>query len=193
MGRMSRPTHIVTVLTPDRRGIVHALATALADEGIPQLGISQTVVHGAFTIALALEVPPGRDPEAVRDALGRAVGEGASTALLAIGDGAASAAPSPAEDRYLLTAIGPSGAGVVAGLSAAVLEHGGNFTDFSSRVEGEALELVAEVGLPEARDLGALQAALARVADADAGLTVRLQHQRLFAATNEVAFRRIGP
>ena len=196
MRPMNRPTHIVTVLTPDRRGIVHALVSALAREGVVQLGLSQTVVHGAFTIALVLAVPPQRDPEAVRDALGRAVGEGASTALLALdgsGDGPApDAAPRASEDRYLLTAIGRTGVGAVAGLAEAVLEHGGNFTDFSSRSADGTLELFAEVALPEERDLGSLQAALARVADADPELTVRLQHQRLFAATNEVAFRRVG-
>ena len=191
---MERPTHIVTVLTPDRRGIVHALCSALAREGVAQLGISQTVVDGAFTIALTLAVPPERDALALADALGRAAGERASAALLALdADGADRAAPAPpVEDRYFLTALGSAGVGTVTELARVVLEHGGNFTDFSSRSAGGALELLAEVALPAARDLGALQAALAAVAEGDPALTVRLQHQRLFAATNEIAFRRSG-
>ena len=108
-------------------------------------------------------------------------------------NGADRPAPAPpAEDRYLLTALGRAGVGTVTELARVVLEHGGNFTDFSSRSADGALELLAEVALPAARDLGALQAALAAVAEGDPALTVRLQHQRLFAATNEIAFRRSG-
>ena len=186
---METPTHIVTVLTSDRHGIVNALANALADAGVPHLAISQTVVHGAFTIALVLAVPDGTDPAAIRDALAAAAGDRASASLLAL-DGDAAPAEAGA-DRYLLTALGAADSNIVRELTRLVLEHGGNFSDFSSQSVDGSLQLIAEVELAPGHALAELQAALALAADGRE-LTVRLQHQRLFAATNEVAFRRTG-
>ena len=185
---MDTPTHIVTVLTPDRRGIVHALVARLAEANVPHLAISQTVVHGAFTIALVLAVPAAVDPEALAGALARAAGERATASLLAL-DGAGDRAAT-GTDGYVLTAIGRAGSGAVTDLTRTVLEHSGSFTDFSSQTVDGSVQLIAEVELAPDGDLAALQDALAGVA-AGRELTVRLQHRRLFAATNEVAFRRI--
>ena len=187
---MDTPTHIVTVLTPDRPGIVRSLADALAEAGVAHLAISQTVVHGAFTIALVLALPASVDAATLGDALASAAGGRARASVLALeGTDAPAAAP---PDRYLLTALGRAGSGLVGELARLVAEHRGNFTDFSSQSVDGALELVAEVELGPEGDLAALQDALAGAARGRDGLTVRLQHQRLFAATNEVAFRRIG-
>ena len=191
-----RPTHIVSILTPDRRGIIHRLVATLERLEVPHLEISQTVVHGAFTIALTLAVPAERDAEAVREALLDALDRGAAATLLALAedDGTDASAPSGTSgrvppQRYLLTAIGHAEAQVVREITRVVLEHEGNFSDFSSRRADDRLQLIAEVELPGRVSLAALQGALARAGD-DAGLAIRLQHQRLFAATNEIAFRR---
>ena len=193
---MNEPTHIVSVLTPDRRGIIHRLVTVLGRLGVPHVQISQTVVHGAFTIALVLAVPPGQDAEAVRAALLEALDERASATLLALdgpitGETAIEEPPDPRPGQYLLTAIGHGASGVVREVTRIVLEHDGNFTDFSSRLVGDRLQLLAEVELPAGGSLEALQAALGRASE-HPDLAIRLQHQRLFAATNEIAFRRGG-
>jgi len=186
---MNAPTHIVTVLTPDRRGIINALLETLGEAGVVHLAISQTVVRGAFTIALVLAVPDGTDAAALRDALAAAAGERASASLLALG--AADAASDAGGESYLLTALGAADSGIVRELTRLVSEHGGNFSDFSSQSVDGSLQLIAEVELAPGHALAELQAALAGAAEGRT-LTVRLQHQRLFAATNEVAFRRTG-
>lgn len=192
---MNEPTHIVSVLTPDRRGIIHRLVTVLGRLGVPHVQISQTVVHGAFTIALVLAVPPGQDAEAVRAALLEALDERASATLLALDADTTDETAVTAEGadvrpgQYLLTAIGRGVSGVVREVTRIVLEHDGNFTDFSSRLVDDRLQLLAEVELPAGGSLEALQAALGRASEPPE-LTIRLQHQRLFAATNEIAFRR---
>ena len=195
------------MLTPDRRGIINRLVETLGELGVRHLEISQTVVHGAFTIALVLALPPGDDAEAVRDALLDALEPGASASILALArapdapahpDPSASPFPSaapaagtapPAADRYLLTAIGHGVPRVVRDITRIVLEHEGNFTDFSTQVADGRLQLLAEVELPPGVGPGALQEALGRASEGP-GLAVRLQHQRLFSATNEIAFRR---
>jgi len=187
---MTSPTHIITVLTHDRPGIIHQLVTALGDAGVPHLEISQTVVHHAFTIALVLAIPSGQTPTAVRDRLLDALQHKASATVLALDETSAGTDTlHKPQARYILTAIGEGFAGVVRSVSGLVREHGGSFSDFSSQVIDGRLQLLAEVKFAEEASVGELQAALARASDRPE-LAVRLQHQTLFSATNEIAFRR---
>ena len=100
-------------------------------------------------------------------------------------------AQAPPSDRYILTATGEASTAVICALTALVAERGGNFVDFSYQNSAAGVSFVAELDLPTALALNQLQIDLQHVGAA-AGLRVRLQHQRLFTATNEIAFRRVG-
>jgi predicted amino acid-binding ACT domain protein len=93
-------------------------------------------------------------------------------------------------DRYVLTANGPAADGVVSTIANLVAQRGGNFTDLSSEMTGEQISMIAEVDLPKDVALDQLQIDLQH-ATAAADVRVRLQHHRLFVATNEIAFRRV--
>ncbi len=48
---------IVTVLGQDRVGIIAAVCTHLAENNVNILDISQTILHGSFTMVMAVELP----------------------------------------------------------------------------------------------------------------------------------------
>jgi predicted amino acid-binding ACT domain protein len=99
--------------------------------------------------------------------------------------------PQAAADRYILTATGEARTPVLHALTELVAQRGGNFVDFSFQQTEGGVSFAAELDLPAAEVLEQLQADLQQVGAAG-GLNVRLQHQRLFTATNEIAFRRVG-
>jgi len=103
----------------------------------------------------------------------------------------ASRRPRRQGEQYVLTATGELSAGAVATLSSLVAERGGNFTDFDYRADDGRISVIAEVELPADSALDQLQIDLQH-AGAAVGLQVRLQHQKLFVATNEIAFRRVN-
>lgn len=183
---MTDPTHIISILTPDRKGIIHGIVETLKRETARHLEISQTVVHGSFTIAIVLSIPQDREPEDVAAAIQATLGDEAAVSLQPYH---APMADEATRERYVLTAIGTAVAGVVQSLTGIILDRGGNFTDFSSQVIGDRLQLLAEVELPEDVALDQLQIDLRHACD-DPRLQVRLQHSRLFQATTDVAFRR---
>jgi len=182
---MSSPSHILSVLVPDRKGIIHTIVDTLKNLDVQHHEISQTVVHGTFTIALVVTVPSGGSVDALQSQLVVELGAQAQVSVLEFVD----ASGNESIDRYILTAIGKSENGSIRALTDIVRQRGGNFTDFSSRVVEDQVRLVAEVELPVDVDLTQLQTDL-KHASADESLKVRLQHQKLFTATNEVAFRR---
>jgi ACT domain-containing protein len=185
---MVAPTHIISILTPDRRGIIHGIVKTLKQEEVQHLEISQTVVHGSFTIAIVLWIPPDHDADSVAAALQVNLGDQASVTLQDY-HAADRAYSSDTRERFILTAIGTAVSGVVQSITGIILDRGGNFTDFSSQVIDDRLQLLAEVDLPEDVALDQLQIDLKHACD-DPDLQVRLLHSRLFHATTDVAFRR---
>lgn len=184
---MTTPTHLLSVLTPDQRGIIAGLTALLDDADVRLLAISQTVVHDYFTVVMSIAAPADAELSALRSRVQRAVGDDAAVTLMPH-------RPGPLLDdtgeRYVLTAVGPEAPGLVHTVTALVAARGGNFVDFSGHVVGQRLSIVAEVDLPKDIALDQLQIDL-RHATGHAGLHVRLQHHRLFVATNEIAFRRV--
>ena len=187
------PTHLLTVLIADRRGIVAAITAVLSELHVELLELTQTVVCGYFTITLAVATPGDEARESALDqalvaGLRKALGPEAAVTLLPY---RATKEVSAECDRYILTATGEASTAVIHALTELVAERGGNFVDFSFQNTAAGVSFVAEIDLPLTQALDQLQIDLRHVGAA-AGLRVRLQHQRLFTATNEIAFRRVG-
>lgn len=183
---MLTPTHIISILTNDRRGILRSIVSALSTVNGRHVEISQTIVHHAFTITLVVSLPDETGTDQLTEALRSALGTDCAISVIAY------AAPRSAvdqTDRYILTAIGPLQRGVVQAITTLLLERGGNITDFSSKIVDDRLQMLAEVDLPADIELDQLQIDLQHVSD-NPDLAVRLQHHRLFLATNEIAYRR---
>lgn len=181
------PTHLLTVLTPDHTGIIAGITTLLHQLDVRLLTLSQTVLHDYFTVLISAEVPDSVEAGVLRDKLQAQIGADASVTIVAH---RATTAPPVDGERYVLTATGAAEPGVVRTISALVAARGGNFTDFFSQTVGDTVTMVAEVDLPADVALDQLQIDLEH-ATAPAGLHVRIQHHRLFVATNEIAFRRV--
>lgn len=185
---MTAPSHLLTVLTPDQRGIIAGITALLDDMGVRLLALSQTVVHDYFTVLISIAAPPACDIAGLRDGVQRVVGDRAAVTVVPHQPGSSLPALG---DRYVLTASGPDVAGAVSTITALVAQRGGNFTDFSSEVADGQITMVAEIDVPADVALDQLQIDLEH-AIAGSGLRVRLQHHRLFVATNEIAFRRVS-
>jgi predicted amino acid-binding ACT domain protein len=181
------PSHLLTVLTPDQTGIIAGITALLDELDVGVLALSQTVVHDWFTVLISVDVPAVVETDVLRDKVQAQIGREASVTIVAHRAGAAT---DVVGDRYVLTATGGAARGLVPTVSAIVAARGGNFTDFYSQLIGDQVTMVAEVDLPADVALDQLQIDL-RHATAHADLHVRVQHHRLFVATNEIAFRRV--
>ena len=181
---MRTATHLLTVLTWDRRGIVAAISATLAELDVELMELSQTVIHDYFTITMVVAIPEQSGLEkSLAESVRRRVGEGAAVTLVPFQAREAA----PPGDRYVLTAGGEANTTVIHALSELVAERGGNFVELNCQLTGGRVAIVAEIDLPPDVALDQLQIDLQHAGEA-AGVQVRLQHQRLFTATNEIAF-----
>jgi glycine cleavage system transcriptional repressor len=160
----------VTVLGHDRPGIIAEVTEVLSGLGGNLEDSSMTLLRGHF--AMTLVVRTEADAEAVRTALApKFIGNGLDVAIIELAD-----EPPVVQEGigYVLSVHGADRAGIVSAITQVIAGHGGNVTDLTTRLAGALYVLIAEVEIPQAADVEALQADLARVA-ADLGVEATLR------------------
>ena len=92
-------------------------------------------------------------------------------------------------EPYVITTVGPDRAGLVAGITGLLAQHGANITNLKAvtRADRERQEYVTfyEVDLPADTDRQAFRAAL-RARARELGLDVNLQHREIFEQIHRI-------
>ncbi|GAA2696182.1 glycine cleavage system protein R [Actinoplanes palleronii] len=133
----------ITVIGPDRTGIVADVAEALADVGANLTDSTMTRLRGHFAMTL---VCTGVSADEATGAL-TVLGDGllATVRQVEPSDQATPGAP------YLVSVHGADRLGIVAAVTRVVAGAGGNITDLTTRLTGPLYVLVAEVDLATER------------------------------------------
>ncbi|GAA4594199.1 glycine cleavage system transcriptional repressor [Actinoplanes octamycinicus] len=153
----------ITVIGPDRTGIVADVAEALAAVGANLTDSTMTRLRGHFAMTLICTGPPAAEAE-------RALaGIGLLTSVREVGPSTEATNGEP----FLVSVHGADRLGIVAAVTRVVAAAGGNITDLTTRLTGPLYVLVAEVDLPPGR-ADELTEQLA-VAGAELGVDVTLR------------------
>ena len=153
----------VTVIGHDRPGIIADTTSALAELGGNLEDSTMTILRGHFAMVLLVSTTATLD--AVEAELATLTGDG--TLEVSAREIAEEPDAEPVDvASYLLSVHGADRPGIVSEVTAVVASAGGNITDFSTRLTGDLYVLAAEVDLPNAADIDALRARLARVSEA---------------------------
>jgi glycine cleavage system transcriptional repressor len=133
----------ITVIGPDRTGIVADVAGALSGVGANLSDSTMTRLRGHFAMTL---ICTGSSADAVEKALAPICADGRLLATVR------TVQPETDEDvggePYLVSVHGADRLGIVAAVTRVVAGVGGNVTDLTTRLTGPLYVLVAEVDLP---------------------------------------------
>ncbi len=147
----------VTVIGPDRPGIVASVAEALAALRSNLTDSTMTRLRGHFAMTLICTTPASIAE--VESAL-----DGLDDLIVTVREVRSDEQAPAAGGSYLLSVHGADRLGIVAAVARAVAQAGGNITDLSTRLTGTLYVLLAEVDLP--RDAAAaLEADLVKLAE----------------------------
>jgi glycine cleavage system transcriptional repressor len=134
------PDLAITVIGPDRPGIVADVAEALAGVGANLTDSTMTRLRGHFTMTLICTGPSADDAEKALEPLADVVTEVRTVAPETGQDGTG--------EPYVVSVHGADRLGIVAAVTRVVAAADGNITDLSTRLAGSLYVLVAEVDLP---------------------------------------------
>jgi glycine cleavage system regulatory protein len=156
---------VMTVISPDRTGVVESIARAVADHGGNWLESRMCRLGGEFAGILRLEIPAEKK-SALLDALQKLQQNGLQIVIRA--DPPVTAAAADRQTR--LEIVGGDRPGIVREITRALARAGVNVEEFSSEVisapmSGETLfKAAARLQLPAPCDLAALKKDLEKIA-----------------------------
>ena len=159
----------ITVIGPDRTGIVADVAEALSGLGANLTDSTMTRLRGHFAMTLVCTGPDAPD---VERALSPLSADGRLLATVRAVQPETEAAERG--EPYLVSVHGADRLGIVAAVARVVAVAGGNITDLTTRLVGPLYVLVAEVDVPP----GAADDLTARLADAAGTLGVDITVRR---------------
>jgi glycine cleavage system transcriptional repressor len=163
----------VTVIGPDRPGIVADVAGALAELGVNLTDSTMTLLRGHFAMTLICSAPQSAASQ-VEAALSPLAADGQLLVTVRdVGEEELVHASGQPLSQYVLSVHGADRLGIVATVAGVIARAGGNITDLSTRLVGPLYLLVAEVDLPEGV-AESLVKRLAEVAD-ELGVEVTLR------------------
>ncbi len=177
---------VVSVLIPDRVGILRDITTAVSSLGANIDDISQTVLEGCFTVILTLTLDAPATPAVVRSALAdRLAGDAADVAVRPLLRPPGAAAPTVSGERFVVTVSGRDRPGILRTVMTLLAARSINVEDWNVLRDGDGIMYVGEVTVPSALDIRQLQADLQTALD-PLGLRSGVQHENIFRATSEV-------
>ena len=174
---------IISVLTPDRVGILRDVTRLVFERGGNIAAIHQTIVHGFFNLILTAAFEPAVDHKALATDLITVLGADAAVTVHPFIE--APRTPLPNGPTYVVTTHGADRPGTVYAISQFFVDHGINIIDWIVENDGDAIAYIAKVVLPAETQLRLLQSEF-RAAMAQRGLRASICHSNIYRATSEM-------
>ena len=185
--------YVLNVMSDDHPGIVAAVSHAVEGLGGNIDSCSQTVLGGHFTLIMIVSLPDpvGADELASRVRNAEAMGTRYQvTARPALPP--ETLKPTEKVDRFVITAFGADQPGIVRRFSQYLADKDVNIVDLYGDRSGGEFVLIGQLEIPTRWDIRMLQADLEQMGE-DLGFTVKLQHENVFVATNQLRLTRTPP
>lgn len=172
---------LISVLCPDRRGVVADVADVIYDLGGNLVATSQTIMQGWFTMLVAARFPAGTTRERIEQQLKAA---GNFDVTVRHGDEHGKLPPLDGEP-FIITCVGDDKPGIVRRLARVCADRGVNIDDVWNEVREGRFITIFHVTLPRDLDAKDFRYDLDAAAK-DLGVALTLQHQDIFTATNSL-------
>lgn len=185
-----RNGYVINVTAVDRPGIVAGVSSAIGKLGGNIESCSQTVLDGYFTLIMTFTLPESEDSETLKTKILAEEGlEGCQAILFpSSNDNRVAADENP--NIYVVTASGADSEGVVAQFTRYLFNREMNIVDlFGNNATDGTFVLIAQVEVDPKNDIQNIQCDLEALGE-QLGFTVRIQHNNVFVATNQIRLQR---
>ena len=185
---MSNPSrYVLNVVSNDHPGIVAAVSAAIHEIGGNIESCSQTVLDGHFTFILVISLPTEMDTDVLTAKIKEfgSLHKDYKIVSLPVSQSENKASSSDDSDLFVITAFGKDRPGVIKNISKYLADKKINIVDFYSRSDNGEFTMMGQVAIPNELDLQLLQDDLEELGG-ELEFTVKLQHNNIFVATNEL-------
>ena len=177
--------YVLSVLSDDHPGIVAGVSTVVERLGGNIVSCSQTVLDGYFTFITIIDLPCTKAPEELAQEVRLSPELGTNYQVIARYYEPQPYTAVPTDDVFVITAFGKDRPGIVREFSRYLASHDINITDLYGGCRGEDFVLIGQLTIPPNVNIRSIQSDL-EFAGKEYGFTVRVQHNNIFVATNQL-------
>jgi len=182
--------YVLNVVSDDHPGIISAVSEAVNVLNGNIDACSQTVLNGYFTLIMIVSFDEKIDSEVLATEVRKAHPGGSDLQVVAREFTATRFQQAhPESDAFVITASGKDQPGVVLSFSRYLAGKDINIVDLYGYRTGDEFVLISQVEIPAGWDISLLQADLEEMGR-ELDFTIRLQHQNIFVATNQLRMSR---
>ncbi|HOD83167.1 MAG: hypothetical protein BWX88_02637 [Planctomycetes bacterium ADurb.Bin126] len=189
MSTLYNHAYVLNVISDDHPGIIAAVGSAVDSLHGNIDSCSQTVLEGYFTLIMIVSFREPTDPEALSDRVRAAAGDPHYQVVALPFDNDLARQGRERTEKFVITAFGPDKPGIVLRFSQYLAGRDINIVDLYGDRKGDDFVLIAQAEVPARWDFRTLQADLEELGRTE-GFTVRLQHENIFVATNQMRLPR---
>ena len=177
--------YVLSVMSDDHPGIVANVSSIVDSLGGNILSCSQTVLDGYFTFIVVIDLPGEKEPDELAQEIRSASElENDYQVIVRYYEPQRQIADST-NDVFIITAFGKDRPGIIREFSRYLAGHDINITDlYGSRKDGNFV-LIGQLTIPPKVNIRNIQSDL-EVTGKEYGFTVKLQHNNIFVATNQL-------
>lgn len=184
--------YVLNVMSDDHPGIVAAVSSVIESLGGGINSCSQTVLGGYFTLIMIVTLPEVVAEEQIAEKI-QTLGNTNSTShhlqvLVRQVGNHANASPKGPYGKFVITAFGQDQPGIVRRFSEFLAGKDINIVDLFGEVRDGQFVLIGQLEVPDRWDVRMFQADLDEIGQ-ELHFTVRLQHENIFVATNQLRMR----
>ena len=181
--------YVLDVMSDDHPGIIAAVGGAVSALGGNIDACSQTVLSGYFTLIMIVSFAEPIEPDALVEKVATRESRGSRLQVIARPFVPDDLRPPPGDaERFVITASGKDKPGIVLRFSQYLAGKDINIVDLYGDRTGDDFVLISQVEIPARCNLAMLQADLEEMGREE-GFTVRVQHENIFVATNQLRLR----
>ena len=182
--------YVLNVMSDDHPGIVAAVTEAVESLGGNIDACSQTVLGGYFTLIMIVSFPEPIKSEKLTAKVRAAPANGGDYQVM-VRRTVPVAPVREISDRFVITAFGKDQPGIVRRFSQYLAGKDINIVDLYGDLRGDEFVLIGQLEVPAHWDIRMLQADLEQMGS-ELGFTVKLQHENVFVATNQLRLQAFG-
>jgi len=177
--------YVLSVMSDDHPGIVAGVSTVVERLGGNILSCSQTVLDGYFTFITIIDLPGTREPDELAKEVRLSPELGTNYQVIARYYEPQQPAAASNNDVFVITAFGKDRPGIVREFSRYLAGHDINITDLYGGCKGDDFVLIGQLTIPPKVNIRNIQSDLEQ-SGKEYGFTVRVQHNNVFVATNQL-------
>lgn len=182
---MANSRYIITLMLPDRIGILKDITTAVADAGGNIDAISQTVLADYFTVTLTASFANNQKRETLVKLISDPFSNDKASITIMPHESKGRHKENLHVERYIVTIIGKDSPGIIKAITTYFAEKSVNIEDWTIKYENGKVLHIGEVTIPSQLDLKQVQNEFAAALN-QFELDGRIQKESIFRVTNEV-------